>query len=138
MRLHARHRYAAAAGASVRMHSGDFPGQVPRRYSRGCTRRRSWCFQHPYTRVYEHTGASVRGNAPSYFLTIASRSPREARTYSLVHHDTRDTGRSALHRMWGLSGMNFLLILQLIFFVGKNSVAGSLLVFECEATDIHE
>jgi len=93
---------------------------------------------HIHTRVYEHTGASVRGNAPSYFLTIASRSPREARTYSLVHHDTRDTGRSALHRMWGLSGMNFLLILQLIFFVGKNSVAGSLLVFECEATDIHE
>lgn len=61
MRLCARTRYTAAAGASTRMHSGDFPGQVPRRYSRGCTCRRSWCFQHPhlYKRAL-HTDTDTR------------------------------------------------------------------------------
>lgn len=126
MRLRARTRYAAAAGASARMHSGDFPGQVPRRYSRGCTRHRSWCFQHPHpharlqTRSRTDTGASVRGNAPSYFLTIASRSPRGERiTYSLVHRaDTRDTGCCTAAQAPHVF-MNFLLI----FLVSENSAA---------------
>lgn len=84
---------AAAAGASAWMHSGDFPGQVPQRYSRGCTRHRSWCFQRLYPHpaaacalapINTQTHARAHVCAPlyaetrrlSYFLTIASRSPR--------------------------------------------------------------
>jgi len=50
---------------------------VPALLARGCTCHRSWCFQRPHPRARARVYAETR--RLSYFLTIASRSPRSAR-----------------------------------------------------------
>lgn len=73
--------------------------------------------------AYRHRRASVRANAPSYFLTIASRSPRRARVQSGPSR-ARDTGCC----IFALKDMPFFTCVfsySVTFLVNKNSVFSS-------------